>query len=221
MPEERGLYPRMTVLDQVSYFGRLHGMEQDSARRRAAALLEELGLTERVDTRVLSLSHGNQQRVQLAVALVHDPQLLILDEPFSGLDPIAAETMAGALRQRAEEGAAVLFSSHQLDVVEHLCRQVVIIDSGRVVLSGRVDDLRAASPHRHVEIVVRGSRSGWMDMFDPGLIKSRDGDRILLEVNRDADPGVFFGLGSEAGEMIEFSFSPPPLSQVFLEAVQR
>ncbi len=219
MPEERGLYPRMKVLDQVVYFGRLHGMERGDAQRRAAALLDELGLTDRLDAKVQTLSHGNQQRVQLAVALVHDPGLLVLDEPFSGLDPIAAETMAGVLRRRAADGAAVLFSSHQLDVVEHLCRDVVIIDEGSVVLSGRVDDLRAASPHRHVEIVVRNGGADWADAFAEENVSFRDGDRVRLEVDRGADPERFFALAAAAGEVIEFSFAPPPLSQVFREAV--
>ena len=219
MPEERGLYPRMTVLDQVIYFGRLHGMERHAARDRARELLDELGLTERLDTRVQNLSHGNQQRVQLAVALTHSPNLMVLDEPFSGLDPVAAETMADVLRQLAADGAAVLFSSHQLDVVEHLCRDVAIIDEGAVVLSGRVDDLRASSPHRHVEMVVRGADAGWADSLPGASVRLRDGDRVLLEVSRDADPGRFFALASEAGEIIEFSFAPPPLSKVFREAV--
>ena len=219
MPEERGLYPRMKVLDQVVYFGRLHGMERAEAQRRASGLLDELGLTDRCDAKVQTLSHGNQQRVQLAVALVHDPGLLVLDEPFSGLDPIAAETMAGVLRRRAEDGVAVLFSSHQLDVVEHLCRDVVIIDEGSVVLSGRVDDLRAASPHRHVEIVVRNGGRDWADAFPAENVAFRDGDRIRLEVDRGADPERFFALAAAAGEVIEFSFAPPPLSQVFREAV--
>ena len=219
MPEERGLYPRMTVLDQVAYFGRLHGMGRDAAQDRARDLLDELGLTERVDARVQSLSHGNQQRVQLAVALVHDPDLLILDEPFSGLDPIAAETMVAVLKQRAARGSAVLFSSHQLDVVEHLCRDVVIINAGSIVLAGRVDDLRATSPRRHVEIVVRGASANWTNSFEGVQVTSLGDDRIRLVVDSDADPGHFFALAAGAGELIEFSFSPPPLSQVFREAV--
>jgi len=221
MPEERGLYPRMTVLDQVIYFGRLHGMSKGAAQDRGTELLDDLGLSERLDARVQSLSHGNQQRVQLAVALVHDPELLVLDEPFLGLDPVAAETMAGVLRKRAAGGAAVLFSSHQLDVVEHLCRDVAIIDSGTVVLSGQVDELRAASRHRHVEIVVPGAGTAWASAIADATITFEDGDRVRLEVERGADPRPFFELAAAAGEVAEFSFAPPPLSQVFREAVAR
>jgi ABC-2 type transport system ATP-binding protein len=221
MPEERGLYPRMTVLDQVVYFGRLHGMDRAMARDRAVALLEELGLTDRVEARVQALSHGNQQRVQLAVALVHDPELLVLDEPFSGLDPIAAETLAAVLQQRADAGAAVLFSSHQLDVVEHLCRDVVIIDQGQVVLAGNVSELRAASSRRSIEIVVRGAPPNWTQAFDPQLLVSQADGRVLLEVGSDTDPDAFFSTARASGDLIEFSFTPPPLSAVFREAVGR
>lgn len=221
MPEERGLYPRMNVLDQVTYFGRLHGMERGAARSRSGDLLDELGLTARLDADVQSLSHGNQQRVQLAVALIHDPLLLVLDEPFSGLDPVAAETMAAVLKRLAAGGAAVLFSSHQLDVVEHLCRDVAIIDGGRVVLSGRVDELRAASPRRYVDVVVRGADAGWADSLRGAVVESRDGDRTRLELAGDGDAGEIFELATRSGELIEFSFAPPPLSEVFREVVRR
>ena len=221
MPEERGLYPRMTVLDQVAYFGRLHGMDRSAAEASSRRLLDELGLTERLETRVQDLSHGNQQRVQLSVALVHEPDLLVLDEPFSGLDPVAAETMAAVLRSRAEAGAAVLFSSHQLDVVEHLCRDVAIIHEGRVVLAGEVDELRAASPHRHVEVVVRSGGTAWAADVPGSRIIERNGDRLRLEVGRDADPADLIARAQAAGEVVAFSFVPPSLSTVFREAVTR
>jgi len=221
MPEERGLYPRMTVLDQVVYFGRLHGMDRASADAAARLLLDQLGLTERLEHRVQDLSHGNQQRVQLAVALVHDPELLVLDEPFSGLDPVAAETMAGVLSDRADRGAAVLFSSHQLDVVEDLCQDVAIIDNGRIVLSGRVDDLRAASPHRHVSVVVRHGGTEWAERVADATIRDRNGDRVTLEVSSDVDPARILAAAQSAGEVVEFAFVPPGLSTVFREAVRR
>jgi len=221
MPEERGLYPRMTVLAQVVYFARLHGLDREAAEAAARTLLGDLGLAERLEHRVQDLSHGNQQRVQLAVALVHDPELLVLDEPFSGLDPVAAETMAAVLRERADRGAAVLFSSHQLDVVEDLCQDVAIIDNGRIVLAGRVDDLRAASPHRHVSVVVRHGGTGWADGVPAASVRDRNGDRVLLEVASDADPAAILAAAQAAGEVVEFAFVPPGLSTVFREAVTR
>ena len=124
MPEERGLYPRMPVAEQIAYFGRLHGMDAGAARTAAEEWLERLGLAERATAKLEELSHGNQQRAQLAAALVHEPELLVLDEPFSGLDPVAVQTLAELLRREAERGAAVLFSSHQLDLVEDICEDV-------------------------------------------------------------------------------------------------
>ena len=133
MPEERGLYPRMPVGEQIAYFGRLHGLDASAARAAAARWLERLGLAGRAAAKVEELSHGNQQRAQLAAALVHEPELLVLDEPFAGLDPVAVRTLAEILRGEAARGAAVLFSSHQLELVEDICEDVAIIDHGRIV----------------------------------------------------------------------------------------
>jgi len=221
MPEERGLYPRMRVLDQVCYFGRLHGMNRSDATAAAGRLLAEFGLEDRAHVRLQDLSHGNQQRVQLTVALVHGPRVLVLDEPFSGLDPVAAEMMAAVLRDQADNGAAVLFSSHQLDVVEHLCEDVVIINEGRVVLSGRVDALRAASPHRYVDVLLDGAGTDWAEGVRGAEIVMRNADRVRLMVDRDSDPAELVALARKAGEIVEFAFLPPRLSEVFREAVTR
>ncbi len=127
MPEQRGLYPRMAAGAQLVYLARLHGMTRDDAEEAAASWLDRLGLTDRADDPVNTLSHGNQQRVQLAASLVHEPDLLVLDEPFNGLDPLGVADMSDVLRARAARGATVVFSSHQLDLVEDLCDDVVII----------------------------------------------------------------------------------------------
>jgi len=219
MPEERGLYPRMRVLEEVAYFGRLHGMARADALSTARRLLSGLGLEERLRDRVQDLSHGNQQRVQLAVALVHEPDLIVLDEPFSGLDPVAAARLAEVLAERAQEGAAVLFSSHQLDVVEHLCEDVVIVDRGRVVLSGRVEDLRAASPRRYLEAVVMGAGAGWAEAVPRAALVSHRGDRVRLRLDRPFDLPDLLARARAAGEVEEFSLTPPDLSEVFMEAV--
>ncbi len=219
MPEERGLYPRMRVLEEVAYFGRLHGMARADALPTARRLLSGLGLEERLRDRVQDLSHGNQQRVQLAVALVHEPDLIVLDEPFSGLDPVAAARLAEVLAERAHEGAAVLFSSHQLDVVEHLCEDVVIVDRGRVVLSGRVEDLRAASPRRYLEAVVMGAGAGWAEAVPRATLVSHRGDRVRLRLDRPFDLPDLLARARAAGEVEEFSLTPPELSEVFMEVV--
>ncbi|HSK90817.1 MAG TPA: ATP-binding cassette domain-containing protein [Euzebyales bacterium] len=152
MPEERGLYPRMRVREQLVYLGRLCGRSADEASRASDIWLDRLGLADRAADHLDALSHGNQQRVQLIAALINEPELLVLDEPFSGLDPLAMEAMAELLREVAAAGATVLFSSHQLDLVEHLCEDVVIIDGGHVALSGDLEELRAAEPARFVDI---------------------------------------------------------------------
>src|SRR5690349_13709703 len=139
MPEERGLYPRMPVGEQIAYFGRLHGMSAAAARAAARAWLDRLGLADRADAKTEELSHGNQQRAQLAAALVHEPELLVLDEPFAGPAPVAVQTLADVLRAEAARGAAVLFSSHQLELVEDICQEVAIIDHGRVGPTGGLE----------------------------------------------------------------------------------
>src|SRR5665811_1922069 len=138
MPQERGLYPGMPAGDQVAYFGRLHGLSRREATSRAHALLEELGLEDRWSDRTDKLSGGMQQRLQLATSLVHDPVVIVLDEPFNGLDPVAVASLSETLRQRARDGRTVLFSSHQLDLVQDLCEDIAMVDHGRTVLLGSV-----------------------------------------------------------------------------------
>jgi ABC-2 type transport system ATP-binding protein len=149
MPADRGLYPSMKVREHVAYFAALTGLSDSAADAAAVRWLADVGLDERADAKVQDLSSGNQQRVQLAVALVHDPELLVLDEPFSGLDPLAVASLKEILVAQVAAGAALLFSSHQLGRRRGPDRDVVIIDRGRVVLSGDVDELRAASTTRY------------------------------------------------------------------------
>ena len=219
MPEQRGLYPRMKIHDQLTYFGRLHGMERDNARASATRWLDELGLADRADSRLEELSHGNQQRIQLATALVHEPELLILDEPFSGLDPIGVEAMAELLQARADAGTAVVFSSHQLDIVEDLCEEVVVINRGRIVLAGPVTELRAQSPHRYLEVEVVDGNTHWTRDLPDAEIVEREGNRIRLLVASDVDLRDVMEQATSSGTVRQFSFAPPNLSQVFREAV--
>jgi ABC-2 type transport system ATP-binding protein len=221
MPEQRGLYPRMRILDQLVYFGRLHGMAKADAEHRALAWLERLGVAERRDGRLEELSHGNQQRIQLAAALLHDPDLLVLDEPFAGLDPLGVQAMSAILAERAAAGAAVVFSSHQLDLVEDLCEDVVVINEGRIVLDGPVRELRARSPHRYLTIEVAGSAVEWAATIPGAEVVSSGDGRALLRLDDRADLGPIVALAQEAGTVRQFSFEPPNLSEVFREAVQR
>ncbi len=161
MPEERGLYPAMELFDQVEYFALLHGMDGPAAARAAKHWIDRLGLSGREGTRIDALSHGNQQRAQLAVALVHDPELLVLDEPFSGLDPGGIDDMSSILRERAAAGVTVLFSSHQLDLVEDICEAVAIIHHGRLVVSGPVAELRRGDRPRLAVRVSGDTAAAW------------------------------------------------------------
>ena len=221
MPEERGLYPKMRVLDQLVYLGRLHGLEPEDAKAQAAAMVEALGVAERGKDRAESLSLGNQQRVQLAAALVHRPDVLILDEPFSGLDPVGVDVLSEILRGQADSGVPVVFSSHQLDLVERLCESVVMIDRGRVVASGRIADLRTADPRRLVRVEVFGTGDEWLagvrgvrvaePLTDGGIVELRDGvsESDVLDAAR------------AAGAVRHFSVVQPSLSEIFRRLVAR
>ncbi|NAS24161.1 ATP-binding cassette domain-containing protein [Herbidospora sp. NEAU-GS84] len=215
MPEERGLYQKMRVGEQIDYFGRLHGLDAGAVGKARDALIGRLGLTERVNDTVESLSLGNQQRVQLAVALIHDPELLILDEPFSGLDPIAVDVLAEVLHERARGGVPVIFSSHQLELVERLCDAVGIVSAGSMVASGTVDELRDAEGRR-LRVVVREPKPGWADGL-PGEL-SKDGDRDVLTVVGGDDQAVL-RRAVEAGHVEFFGVERPTLVEIFREAV--
>jgi ABC-2 type transport system ATP-binding protein len=220
MPEQRGLYPKMRAGDQLAYLGRLHGMSKADARASAESWLDRFDLADRVGDPVESLSHGNQQRVQLAAALVHDPELLVLDEPFSGLDPIAVETMSDVLREQANAGKAVVFSSHQLDLVEDLCEDVAIIDHGAIVVNGKVEALKDAAPIRHLELDVDGDASALLDLLDGVQSTERNGTTITAIIAADTDVRGFIARAQEVGRLRHFAYTTPSLSDLFREAVR-
>jgi ABC-2 type transport system ATP-binding protein len=219
MPEERGLYPRMRVREQLVYLGRLSGRTSSEAGRVTDLWLERLGVAARAAARVDELSHGNQQRVQLIAALVNEPDLLVLDEPLAGLDPIAMAVMASLLEELADTGVTVLFSSHQLDLVEDLCQDVVIIDHGRVVLSGELQHLRAATPRRVVDIQYRGPMPRWSGLPEVEVLESTEG-AVRLKVPRETDVAALLERVTAHDEVMSFSYQPPTLSDLFSEAVR-
>ena len=219
MPEQRGLYPKMRVGAQVTWLGRLRGLSRADAERSTVTWLQRLGLADRADDRVETLSHGNQQRAQLAASLVHEPDLLVLDEPFSGLDPMGVDAMSDVIRSRSAAGATVIFSSHQLDLVEDLCQDVAIIDRGRVVVAGTIDDVRSTSPSRRLEIGFVDPKVRW-EPRDSRLIREREGVRTYM-VPRDADPRTHLLAATDAGRIASFTFQAPRLSEIFREAVGR
>jgi ABC-2 type transport system ATP-binding protein len=230
MPEERGLYPGMVVLDQLQYFGRLHGMSLVQATAASRELCDRLGLGDRLDAKVEELSLGNQQRVQLAAALVHDPELLVLDEPFSGLDPVGTDDLSAVLRERAHGGATVLFSSHQLDLVEHLCEAVRIVDRGRLVAEGTVRELAGGGRPR-LQVRVGGDRDGaWASRGLPADARVESVDRedgtVVVALPEGEDEASAAGqalldAARAAGPVEHFARLERRLSEVFREAVGR
>jgi ABC-2 type transport system ATP-binding protein len=219
MPEQRGLYPRMRVAEQLSYFAQQHGLSGKAADAATLRWLDEMGLADRAKSKLEELSHGNQQRIQLATALVHDPTLLVLDEPFSGLDPIGIATMTRVVRERAAAGVGVIFSSHQLDLVEDVCEDVVIIARGRIVAAGAIEALRAAAGRRHLEIDVAGSGGSWLRDRPELMVLERDGDKVKLLVDRSEDLDGLLAMARAAGDVRTFAYQPPRLSELFMEAV--
>ena len=218
MPEERGLYPRMGVRAQLQYFGELCDRPPADVRRSVDGWLDRLGLADRAKERLDTLSHGNQQRVQLVAALVNDPELLVLDEPFSGLDPVAMTAMTELLRDLAGGGAAVLFSSHQLDLVADLCEDVVIIDHGRVVVAGELEALRAAVPQRYVDLTFRGPAPHWECLPRVEVLGVGDGRARLRVGGLDDVAAVLSAAGGEA-EVLSLAYQPPTLTELFRQAV--
>jgi ABC-2 type transport system ATP-binding protein len=221
MPEERGLYPKMRILDQLVYLARLHGLERDDARSQAARMVERLGVAARAKDRAETLSLGNQQRVQLAAALVHRPEVLVLDEPFSGLDPVGVDVLSEILRGQAEAGAPVVFSSHQLELVERLCESVVMIDRGRVVASGRISDLRAQDARRLVRVEVMGAADRWLDHVPGARVLEPLTDGAIVELGDGTTASDVLDAARAAGSVQHFSIVQPSLSEIFRREVAR
>jgi ABC-2 type transport system ATP-binding protein len=218
MPEERGLYPRMRVREQLVYLGRLCGRSREAVSRSVDAWLEQLGLASRAEDRLDALSHGNQQRVQLIAALVNEPDLLVLDEPFSGLDPLAMSAMSDLLAEIASAGTAVLFSSHQLDLVEDICEDVVIISAGRVVRAGDLAELRAGVPQRFVTVRYRGCAPDWSGSASAEVLEQHEGE-VRLRVQPGTDLSAMILSAQRDTELVSFAYEPPTLSELFRQAV--
>ncbi len=218
MPEERGLYPKMQVAEQITYLARLHGVDKRTAATRTADLLERLDLAGHATDPVEKLSLGNQQRVQVAAALAHDPEVLVLDEPFSGLDPMAVDTVLGVLRETAATGVPVLFSSHQLDVVERLCDDVVVIAGGSIRAAGPQDELRRTAGPPAWELLVDGDVA-WLRDEPAVTVREFDGGYALFEAD-DVVAQRVLQRAVQHGTVGSFSRRVPRLSEVFREVVR-
>jgi ABC-2 type transport system ATP-binding protein len=218
MPEERGLYPKMKVGEQLVYLARMHGLSVKDAKRSMEEWTERLGVAHRRDDDVQNLSLGNQQRVQLAAALVHNPSILVLDEPFSGLDPIAVDVMSKVLLDKASEGIPVVFSSHQLELVERLCHRVGIIRNGQMVTIGEVGELRSSGPAELV-VVAPNARDGWASGLPGVTVREQDGGRTVLELSDGADDQAVLQAALATGPVTEFSRRRPSLTELYREVV--
>ena len=222
MPEERGLYPRMKVAEQLVYLARLHGLSASAAKAAAERWTERLGLEGRRGDEVQSLSLGNQQRVQLAAALVSDPELLILDEPFSGLDPVAVDVMSQVLLERAAAGVPTLFSSHQLDVVERLCDRVVIIRSGRLVADGTIPELQATETPRWRVVVEQAAGSPPVEAASLNLpaptVELDDAGRLVITA-AGADEQALLSAAQRLGTVRELGPVRHRLTEIFRDVL--
>lgn len=216
MPEERGLYPKMKVASQLIHFARLSGLSRDDARDAVHHWLDVLGLSDRSDARLEELSHGNQQRAQLAAALAPNPDLLVLDEPFAGLDPIGVDAFSQTLRELASGGVTIVFSSHQLDLVEDVCQDVAIINEGRVVLDGSLEQIKMRSTRRRLTIDVDGRP--WTPPLENVEAVTNHGQGHSV-VPADAPVADILAAAEAAGRVTRFAFEPPHLTDLFREAV--
>ena len=218
MPEERGLYPKMKVGEQLIYLARLHGLSASAAKRAVGQWTERLGVAHRADDEVQTLSLGNQQRVQLAAALVHDPQILVLDEPFSGLDPVAVDVMSEVLREKVATGVPTVFSSHQLELVERLCDRVGIVRSGEMVACGTVDELLAGGSVRLI-VDVPQAQKGWADGLPGVTVQEHNGSRTVLELTDGADDQQVLQTALATGPVREFTHRRESLTELFRSVV--
>ena len=224
LPEERGLYPRMGVLDQLVYFGSLYGMAPDVARRDALAWLTRFRIPEYADRRAEELSKGNQQKVQFIAAVLHDPEVLLMDEPFTGLDPVNLVLLREAFTELRDRGRTLIFSTHQMEAAEALCESVAIVDHGRLVAGGRVRDLKRASGRRTLRLAVDGELGAdWLADL-PGCRRAPAGSwrvrpraRCPAPTRRRSSPR-----SSSAGQSVHrFEVVEPTLEALFIEHVGR
>ncbi len=216
MPQERGLYREMRVHDLLTWIARLHDLDRATGARRATDLLDRLGLGDRARDKVQDLSGGMAQRVQLAAAMVHQPEVLVLDEPFAGLDPVAVRFLSEVVTDHVRAGRVLLFSSHQLELVEDLCETITLLHRGRVVLQGDVRRLKADSPDRYLRVDVDVD-DGWVD-GTAAEVTSRDASGSRLRLAPGTDAAVVLDAVRRRTPVSDFAVEAPSLAELFLQA---
>jgi ABC-2 type transport system ATP-binding protein len=223
LPEERGLYPRMTVLDQLAYFGSLYGVPEAVARREALAWLTRFRVPEYADRKAEELSKGNQQKIQFIAAILHDPQVMLFDEPFTGLDPVNVALLREAVLELRSQGKTIIFSTHQMETVEAMCESVAIVDRGRVVVGGPIRQVKRASGRPMVRLAVDGDAElAWVRAM-PGVRITRAGfDFSELELDPGVEPeSVLAAAVARDARVIRFEVAEPSLEQIFVDHVGR
>ena len=221
LPEERGLYAKMTVLEQLVFFAKLHGVKPRVAERETREWLERFRIPEYADRRAEQLSKGNQQKIQFIAAIIHDPQVLLMDEPFTGLDPVNAALLKEAFQEMKDRGKTLVFSTHQMETVEELCESIAILDRGRVVVGGSVRDVRRSTGRQMVRVAVQGDPEiAWLGTLDGVKVTRRGQDYIEAEVAPGHDPGLVLAAALSRGCAVRhFEMADPSLEQIFIERV--
>ena len=222
LPEERGLYPKMKVGEQLRFFSALYGVADGTAQSEIADWLERFRIPDYLDRRVEELSKGNQQKIQFIAAILHDPEVLIMDEPFTGLDPVNVRLLKEAFIEMRERGKTLIFSTHQMETVEELCESIAIIDLGRVIVSGAVRDVKRAMGRQVVRLSIEGNGVAWLDDL-PGVdVSAQREDYVELRVPADRDPETILRAALDRGDrVLRFEIAEPSLEEIFVEHVGR
>lgn len=223
LPEERGLYPRMKVGEQLRFFAALYGVSDESARAEIDEWLERFRIPDYLDRKVEELSKGNQQKIQFIAAILHDPEVLIMDEPFTGLDPVNVQLLKEAFLAMRDRGKTLIFSTHQMEQVEELCESIAIIDRGRVVVSGSVRDVKRRMGRQVVRLATAdGGDQGWVEGLDGVQVGRRGEDYLELTVPTGTDPQLVLRAAMQRGEVVtHFEIADPSLEEVFIAHVGR
>jgi ABC-2 type transport system ATP-binding protein len=221
LPEERGLYAKMNVLEQLVFFAKLHGVKAKAAERGAREWLERFRIPEYADRRAEQLSKGNQQKIQFIAAILHDPQVLLMDEPFTGLDPVNAALLKEAFLEMTDRGKTLIFSTHQMETVEELCESIAILDRGRVVVGGSVRDVRRSTGRQVLRLAVQGDPElAWLGTLDGVRVTRRGQDYTEAEVAPGHDPDTVLRAALSRGcEIRHFEIADPSLEQIFIDKV--